>query len=82
LKNTYTIKEAQRNLVSVVHTAERGEVGIITRQKKPVAYVLSPACLSELLETFEILTDSKAMKAIRAAERGSGKIILAKALPA
>ena len=73
MKNTYTIKEAQRNLTGMVRVAERGNLATITRHQKPVAYVLSPGRLNELLETMEILADDKAMKAIRDAEAGRGK---------
>jgi antitoxin YefM len=81
MKNTYTIKEAQQNLAGMVRVAERGSLATITRHQKPVAYVLSPGRLSELLETMEILADSKAMKAIRDAEVGRGKVYDAKDLP-
>ena len=81
LKNTYTIKEAQRNIAGMVRTAERGNLATITRHQKPVAYVLSPQRLSELLETMEILTDPKAMRSIRDAEAGRGKVYDLKDLP-
>jgi len=81
VKNTYTIKEAQRDIASMVRTAERGNLTTITRHQKPVAYVLSPRRLNELLETMEILADPKAMKAIRDAEAGHGKFYDVKDLP-
>ena len=65
----------------MVRTVERGRLATITRHQKPVAYVLSPARLSELLETMEILGDPKAMKAIHDAEAGLGKVFAAKDLP-
>lgn len=80
MKNTYTIKEAQQNLAGMVRVAERGNLATITRHQKPVAYVLSPGRLNELLETMEILADAKAMKAIRDAEAGRGKVYDAKDL--
>ena len=58
----------------MVRTAERGRLATITRHQKPVAYVISPERLSELLETMEILADSDAMQAIRDAEAARGKI--------
>jgi prevent-host-death family protein len=73
LKSTYTIKEAQREIATLVRTAETGRLATITRHQKPVAYVISPERLNELLETMEILADSGAMKAIRSAEEGRGK---------
>src|SRR5216117_367276 len=81
VKNTYSIKEAQRNIAGMVRTAERGNLATITRHQKPVAYVLSPQRLSELLETMEILADAKAMQAIRDAEAGRGKVYDLKDLP-
>ena len=81
VRNTYTIKEAQRNLAGMVRTAERGSLATITRHQKPVAYVLSPQRLSELLETMEILADPKAMRSIRDAEAGRGRVYDLKDLP-
>jgi PHD/YefM family antitoxin component YafN of YafNO toxin-antitoxin module len=75
------MKEAQRGMAAMVRTAERGQLATITRHQKPVAYVLSPARLNELLETMEILADPKAMRAIRDAEAGRGKVYSAKDLP-
>lgn len=65
----------------MVRSAERGNLATITRHQKPVAYVLSPQRLSELLETMEILADPEAMKSIRAAEAGRGRVYDVKELP-
>jgi len=81
VNNTYTIKEAQAGIAGMVRTAERGNLATITRHQKPVAYVLSPQRLSELLETMEILADPDAMQSIRDAEAGRGKVRDAKELP-
>ena len=81
MKNTYTIKEAQQGIARVVRSAESGRLATITRHQKPVAYVISPAQLNELLETMEVLADAEAMKAIRDAEAGRGKVFSAKDLP-
>ncbi len=81
VKSTYTIKEAQRNLAAMVRVAEGGRLATITRHQRPVAYVLSPERLSELLETMEILADPAAMRAIRDAETGRGKAFPAGDLP-
>ena len=75
------MKEAQQGIAAVVRTVERGSLATITRHQKPVAYVLSPQRLNELLETMEILADPQAMKAIRDAEEGRGKVYSAKDLP-
>jgi antitoxin YefM len=81
MDNTYTIKEAQRNLAGMVRVAERGQLATVTRHQKPVAYVISPRRLSELLETMEILADPKAMQSIRDGEVGRGKVYDVKELP-
>jgi len=81
VKSTYTIKEAQRQIAAVVRSVERGRLATITRHQKPVAYVLSPERLNELLETMEILSDREAMRAIASAEAGRGKVYDAKDLP-
>ena len=81
VKSTYTIKEAQREIAGMVRLVERGRLATITRHQKPVAYVISPQRLSELLETMEILADPEAMKAISNAEAGLGKMYNAKDLP-
>ena len=81
VKSTYTIKEAQRQIAAVVRSVERGHLATITRHQKPVAYVLSPERLNELLETMEILSDREAMRAIADAEAGRGKVYDAKDLP-
>jgi PHD/YefM family antitoxin component YafN of YafNO toxin-antitoxin module len=81
VKSTYTMKEAQRNLAAMVRAAEHGRLATITRHQKAVAYVLSPDRLSELLETMEILADRQAMRAIRDAEAGKGKVYEATDLP-
>ena len=65
----------------MVRSAERGNLATITRHQKPVAYVLSPQRLSELLETMEILADPEAMKSIRDAEAGRGRVYDVKELP-
>jgi len=81
MKKTYTVKEAQRSLAGVVRTAEQGQVATITRHDRPVAYVIGAERLGAIAETMELLANSAAMKAIRAAERGTGQIHDAANLP-
>jgi antitoxin YefM len=68
-------------MAGMVRSAESGRLATITRHQKPVAYVISPARFNEMLETMEVLADPKAMKAIRDAEAGRGKVFAAKDLP-
>lgn len=65
----------------MVRTVESGRLATITRHEKPVAYVISPERFNELLETMEVLSDPKAMKAIRDAEAGRGKTYKLEDLP-
>jgi prevent-host-death family protein len=82
MKKAYTIKEAQRGLAGMVRTVERGNLATITRHDQPVAYVIGAERLAAIAETMEILANPAAMKAIRAAEAGTGKVYAATDLPA
>lgn len=81
VNKAYTIKEAQRNLATVVRTAERGDLATITRHDRPVAYVIGAERLSAIAETMEILGNPVAMKAIRDAGTGKGDLRDAEDLP-
>lgn len=81
VKKTYTIKDAQRGLAGMVRTAEQGHLATITRHDRPVAYVIGADRLNAIAETMELLANPAAMKAIRAAKRGAGKVYDAGELP-
>lgn len=81
MKSAYTIKEAQKNLSAVVRQAERGGLATITRHQRPVVHVISAERLATIAETMEILSNPKAMKAIRSAKAGKGKLHDATDLP-
>lgn len=81
MKKAYTIKEAQRSLAAVVRTAERGNLATITRHDQPVAYVIGAERLAAIAETMEILANPAAMRAIRNAEAGRGRLREAADLP-
>jgi prevent-host-death family protein len=81
MKKAYTVKEAQRNLAAMLRTAETGQLATITRHDRPVAYVIGADRLNAIAETMELLASPAAMKAIRAAERGTGKVYPATDLP-
>ncbi len=70
MEDTYTIKTLQRGTAAAVERAASGRLVTITRHDRPVAVMLSHARLSALVETMEILSDPKAMKALRAAKAG------------
>jgi len=73
VKTVYSVKEAQREMAQLVRTAESGRMATITRHDKTVAYVIGAEEMSALLETMEIMSDPKAMQAIRDAEAGVGR---------
>ncbi len=81
VKKAYTIKEAQRQLASVVRTAERGTLATITRHDQPVAYVIGAERLAAIAETMELLANPAAMAAIGEAKAGRGKVRNASELP-
>ncbi|KAF5408877.1 MAG: hypothetical protein Udaeo2_08960 [Candidatus Udaeobacter sp.] len=53
MKNTYSVKELQRETAAAVRTAESGVLVTITRHERPVAHVISDERLSALLETLD-----------------------------
>ena len=81
MNKAYSVKNAQRHLAEVVRTAEDGGLATITRHDEPVAYVIGAERLAAIAETMEILADPEAMKAIRDAEAGRGKLRDASELP-
>jgi antitoxin (DNA-binding transcriptional repressor) of toxin-antitoxin stability system len=62
MKNTYTVKELQRDTVGAVHAAESGTLVTITRNGCPVAHVISDERLGGMLETMELLADPGFMR--------------------
>jgi prevent-host-death family protein len=81
VENTYTIKEAQSHFPSLVKEAEAGDSMVITRHGKTVAYMISAERMEALAETLQILSDEKAMKAIREAQGGRTKFHSVDSLP-
>ena len=69
MKKAYTIKEAQRDLAT------------ITRHNQPVAYLIGAERLAAIAETMELLAIPAAMRAIRDAEAGKGRLRDATDLP-
>ncbi|MBA3830401.1 MAG: type II toxin-antitoxin system prevent-host-death family antitoxin [Chthoniobacterales bacterium] len=50
-----------------------GELILITRREKAVAYIVSAERMAAIAETLEIMADPKAMEAVRRARGGKGK---------
>ncbi len=66
-KVTYTISEAQANLPGLCRTGRRF---VISRRDKPVYVAMPLADYDALLETMELLSNPRAMRALRAAQAG------------
>jgi antitoxin YefM len=63
------LAEIKKRLSEIVDgVEERHDRVVLTRNGRPAAVIISPDELESLEETVEILSDPKAMKAIRAAE--------------
>ena len=64
-----SLAEIKKRLSEIVDgVEERHDRVVLTRNGRPAAVLISPDELESLEETLEILSDAKAMKAIRAAE--------------
>jgi prevent-host-death family protein len=58
MKDTYSIKDLQRETAAAIHAAESGTLVTVTRHDRPVVHVISAARLGGILETMELLADA------------------------
>lgn len=72
MKTTYSITSAQANLPTVVRECTKGLI-TITKHDEAVAYVVSRDRMETLIETMEILSNPKAMEALRKDRQGKTK---------
>jgi PHD/YefM family antitoxin component YafN of YafNO toxin-antitoxin module len=72
MPSTYSVTEAQAALPAILKKAH-GELIVVTRREKAVAYIVSAERMAGIAETLEIMADPKAMDAVRRARRGKGK---------
>ncbi len=72
MNSTYSVSRAQANLPKLLKEAE-DHVVAITRHDERVAYIVSKEQLESLIETLEIMSNPKAMKAVRDAKAGRVK---------
>ena len=70
MKDTYSIKELQRETAAAVRAAEEGALVTVTRHDRPVVHVLSAARLSGILETMELLADPVFMRQLKRLRAG------------
>ena len=79
MASTYSVTEAQAALPAILKKAH-GELIVVTRREKAVAYIVSAERMASIAETLEIMADPKAMEAVRKARRGKGKYLPLRAL--
>ncbi len=71
MKSTYSVSRAQSCLPSLLRDAAKTGSAVITRHNETVAYVVSRDRMEAIVETMEVLSNPKAMKAIRDYEKGA-----------
>jgi len=54
----------------MVKRAEKGELAVVTRHDKPVAYVISAERMEAMLETMELLANPEFVRALEAERSG------------
>ena len=72
ISSTYTISTGQRAFPQLIRRAEDGELAVVTRHDKAVAYVISAERMDALLETVELLANPVfvgALKRTRSAKK-------------
>lgn len=66
MNSTYTIATAQREFTKMVKRAEAGELAVVTRHEKPVAYLVSAERMEAMLETMELLSNPEFARSFEA----------------
>ena len=69
MKDTYSIKELQRETATAVNEAEDGALITVTRHDRAVAHIISSERLGGILESMELLADpnfARQLKRLRA----------------
>jgi antitoxin (DNA-binding transcriptional repressor) of toxin-antitoxin stability system len=80
VKNTYTIRELQRDTASAVSDAESGALVTVTRHDKPVVHLISDERLGALLETLELAGNPEFSAAVHDLKAGRTKFRAASTL--
>ncbi|MBI2814682.1 MAG: type II toxin-antitoxin system prevent-host-death family antitoxin [Opitutae bacterium] len=73
MKDTYSVRELQRDTAGAVRAAESGALVTITRHERPVVHVISAARLGGMIETMELLADPKFMAQLKKLRAGKLK---------
>jgi len=80
MKDTYSVRDLQRDTAGALDTAAAGALVTITRNDRPVAHLISRERMGALLETMELLADPKFMAALKQERAGKGKYYPASSL--
>jgi len=73
MKSTVTLSELLEQAPKVIRRAEKDGSVAVSRRGRTVAFVVSRERMEAILETVEILADTKLMKSIRDYESGAVK---------
>ena len=73
MKDTYSIKDRQRETASAIDAAESGALVTVTRHDRPVAHVISAARRGGILETMELLADADLNRQLKLLRSGKLK---------
>lgn len=80
VKETYSIKELQRDTSAAVRVAEAGTLVTVTRNDRSIAHLISAERLGAILETMELLADPDFMREVRRLKSGKQKFYPASSL--
>lgn len=80
MKDTYSVRELQRDTAGAVRAAESGALVTITRHERPVVHVISAGRLGGMIETMELLADQKFMAQLKKLRAGKLKFYPASTL--
>jgi len=69
MKSTYSVSRAQAGLPRILKEAE-DHIVAITRHDEKIAYLISSEQLESLIESLELMSNPKAVKAVRDAREG------------
>jgi len=72
MKTAYSVSKAQSNFPRILKEAEDHVISI-TRDDETLAYLISKERLESLVESLELMSNPKAMRAVRDAKAGKTK---------
>lgn len=71
MSSTCTIAKGQREFPALVKRVEKGELVMVTRHEKPVAYMVSAERMEAMLETMELLANPEFTRALQTERAGA-----------